>query len=247
MAGPRHTRGTQQRRRATTRISRPGTYEPPARITSATPAVVATPPPVEPRPATEAGERSTGRITITRAAVVDGALAEQMWEFYRGNFEPLTTRAILQHLFTHDEILAELANPQITKIIAWSGGEPVGLGLVTTDLESVPQVSPDFLRVRYPDHAARDAIHYGIMVVVAPSYRGRTLSARLSLELWRLAAEDRGVLVFDVCNFNRTELAGDALAEFLAAQFPGSSVGVVDQQSWFVAELPNPLPEPLTR
>jgi hypothetical protein len=247
MAGTRHTRDTQRRRRATTRISRPGTYEPPARVTRSSPAPTASPPPPEPRSAPEAGERSSGRVTITRVAVVDGELAEQMWEFYRGNFEPLTSRAILQHLFTRDEILGELANPKITKIIAWSGGEPVGLGLVTADLESVPQVSPDFLRVRYPEHAARGAIHYGIMVVVAPSYRGRTLSARLSLELWRLAAEDRGVLVFDVCNFNRTELAGDALAEFLVAQFPGASVGVVDQQSWFVAELPNPLPEQLMR
>lgn len=245
MAGTRHTRTTQQqRRRATTRISRPGSFEPAARNASSGAAPIPSPPPPEPRPA-EGGQRSSGRVTITRAAVVDGALAEQMWHFYQSNFEPLTTRAILQHLFTRDEVLAELANPKITKIIAWSGGEPVGLGLVTSDLESVPQVSPDFLRVRYPDHAVRGSIHYGIMVVVAPSYRGRTLSARLSLELWRVAAEDRGVLVFDVCNFNRTELAGDALAEFLAAQFPGASVAVVDQQSWFVAELPNPLPDPL--
>jgi hypothetical protein len=216
------------------------------RVSSSSQAEIASPPAAEPRPA-EAGERSSGRVTITRAAVVDGPLADTMWDFYRANFEPLTTRAILQHLFTRDEILGELANPNITKIIAWSGGDPVGLGLVTSDLECVPQVSPEYLRVRYPEHAARGAIHYGIMVVVAPNYRGRTLSARLSLELWRLAAEDRGVLVFDVCNFNRTELAGDALAEYLAAQFPGSSVGVVDQQSWFVAELPNPLPDPLTR
>lgn len=245
MARTRHTRST-QRRRATTRITRPGSYQPAARNTSPSTTTIPSPPPPEPRSA-DGGQRSSGRVTITRAAVVDGALAEQMWDFYRSNFEPLTTRAILQHLFTHDEVLAELANPKITKIIAWSGGEPVGLGLVTSDLESVPQVSPGFLRVRYPDHAARGSIHYGIMVVVAPSYRGRTLSARLSLELWRVAAEDRGVLVFDVCNFNRTELAGDALAEFLAAQFPGASVAVVDQQSWFVAELPNPLPDPLPR
>lgn len=246
MAGTRHTRTTQRQRRAITRIARPGSYQPPARNAGPSPASLPSPPPPVPR-SPEGGQRSSGRVTITRAAVVDGALAEQMWDFYRANFEPLTTRAILQHLFTRDEVLAELTNPKITKIIAWSGGEPVGLGLVTSDLESVPQVSPDFLRVRYPDHAARGAIHYGIMVVVAPSYRGRTLSARLSLELWRVAAEDRGVLVFDVCNFNRTELAGDALAEFLAAQFPGASVAVVDQQSWFVAELPNPLPDPLPR
>jgi hypothetical protein len=183
-------------------------------------------------------------IVITHERQIDGANAEALWEAYRENFTPLAELAMLQHLYSRDEILAELANPDILKIVGWQEGRPVGLGMVTNVLEAVPQISPEFLRTKYPDHAARQAIYFGILVMVSPRVRGRTMFGRIYTELWQVPAKAGGVLAFDVCEFNRTLFDADALASRIASQFPRSHVGVVDRQTWYVAELPEPLPEP---
>ena len=183
-------------------------------------------------------------IVITHETYIDGENAEALWDAYRENFAPLAELAILQHLFTRDEILSELANPDILKIVCWQDGRPVGLGMVTNVLEAVPQISPEFLRAKYPEHAARQAIYFGILVMVSPRVRGRTIFGRIYTELWQVPAKAGGVLAFDVCEFNRTLFDADALADRIAAQFPRANVGIVDRQTWYVAELPEPLPEP---
>jgi hypothetical protein len=140
-------------------------------------------------------------------------------------------------------VLAELRNPRITKIVGWQDDHPVGLAMVTNSLEDVPQISPAFLRSKYPEHAARNAIYVGILVMVAPGARRLTLFGRLSTELWQVAALARGVLVFDVCDFNRTTFGAEKLAQRIADSFPRSDVQVLDRQTWYVAELPEPIPD----
>src|SRR5262245_37425245 len=182
-------------------------------------------------------------IAITHEHVVGGDDAEALWEAYYENFAPLAELAILQHLYSRDEVLAELANPDILKIVGWHEGRPVGLGMVTNVLETVPQISPQFLRSKYPDHAARNAIYFGILVMVSPRLRGRTLFGRIYTEMWQVPARAGGILVSDICEFNRTLFDADALTRRIASQFPRAHVDVVDRQTWYVAELPEPLPE----
>ena len=183
-------------------------------------------------------------VVITHERHIDGDNAEALWVAYHENFQPLAELAMLQHVFSREEILAELANPDILKIVAWQDGGPVGLGMVTNVLEAVPQISPQFLRAKYPEHAARNAIYFGILVMVSPRVRGRTTFGRIYTELWQVPAKAGGVLAFDICEFNRTLFDADALTSRIASQFPRANVGVVDRQTWYVAELPEPLPEP---
>jgi hypothetical protein len=136
-----------------------------------------------------------------------------------------------------------LANRRILKLVAWQGAEPVGLGMVTNSLEDVAEISPRFLRSRYPEFAARDAIYVGMLVMVSPDVRGMAVFRRIYLELWQVPAKANGILVFDVCEFNRVTFEADAYAERVAANFPHSSVDVLDRQTWYVAHLPEPLPE----
>jgi hypothetical protein len=181
-------------------------------------------------------------MVITHELSITGLEAETLWEAYRTNFEPLAELAVLQHLYPRDEVLAEFRNPRITKIVGWQDDRPVGLAMVTNSLEDVPQISPAFLRAKYPEHAARNAIYVGILVMVAPGVRGLTLFGRLSTELWQVAALAGGVLVFDVCDFNRTVFGAEKLAQRIAHSFPRSDVQVLDRQTWYVAELPEPIP-----
>ena len=182
-----------------------------------------------------------GPVRITHELDVDGTVADDLWLAYIANVDPLADVAILRHVDGRDEFLTQLSNPRIVKIVAWQGTRPVGLAMVTNSLDDVTEISPRFLRARYPHHAARDAIFVGMLVMVSQPLRGRTLFSRLSTELWQVAALAGGVLIFDVCDFNRTMFDTDQLTQRVAASFPRSSVGVVDRQTWYAAELPEPI------
>ena len=186
--------------------------------------------------------RTSPVVHITHETVVVGPNAEALWEVYRENFEPLATLAMLEHFYSRDEVLAELANPRIVKIVGWQEGQPVGFAMVTNSLDDVPQISPQFLRAAYPEHAALNRIYYGILVTVMPSARGLTLFSRLYIELWQIPALVGGILVFDVCDFNRQTFDSDKLAQRVADNFPHSNVRIIDSQTWYVAELPKAIP-----
>lgn len=182
-----------------------------------------------------------GPTVISHELVIDGEPADLLWQAYLANIEPLAEVAILRHVDGRDEFLAQLVNPRIVKIVGWQAGLPVGLAMVTNSLEDVAEISPRFLRSKYPDHAARDAIFVGMLVMVSQPMRGRTLFGRLYTELWQVPALVGGVLIFDVCDFNRTMFDTDQLTQRIASAFPRSSVAVVDRQTWYAAELPEPL------
>jgi len=181
-------------------------------------------------------------ITVTHERSVVGPLAETLWNDYLANFGPLADLAILRHVDTREGFLAQLANPRIVKIICWVGDVPSALGMVTNSLEDVEEVSPPFLRAKYPEHAARDAIFVGMLVMVSQPLRGKTLFSRLYTELWQVPALAGGVLIFDVCEFNRTLHNTDKLAVQIASAFPHSEVEVADRQTWYAIRLPEPIP-----
>jgi hypothetical protein len=193
-------------------------------------------------PAVIEQRRGAGRLTITHETVVTGAPAEALYEAYVESILPLTSLAVLKHLDSKAEVLANLANPRIEKIVGWQGDEPVGLAMVTNSLDDVSEISPDFLRAKYPEHAAKNRIYVGMLVLVSPRLRGLTLFGRLYTELWQVPALAGGILVFDVCEFNRTMFDTDLLAQRIADNFPRSAVAVLDRQTWYVAELPEPIP-----
>jgi hypothetical protein len=182
-------------------------------------------------------------ISITHERSITGELAEELWEGYLENVEPLAEVAVLRHLDSHDEMLAQFANPRILKLVAWQGARPIGLGMVTNCLEDVVEISPAFLRLKYPEHAARNAIYVGMLVMVSSAQRSLTAFSRLYLELWQVPARAGGILVFDVCDFNRQTFGVDEMSRRIASNFENSSVEVLDRQTWYVAHLPEPLPD----
>ena len=220
----------------------PGAFGPPSgRPLVDEPAPAAAPPVSESRSILEQ-HRATPPATITHETSITGDAADALWEAYQQNFEPLEELAVLQHLYERDEMLEEFANPRILKIVGWQAGQPVGLAMVTNSLEEVPQVSPRFLRRSYPEHGARNAIYFGILVMVSPGVRGLTLFSRLSVELWQVVARDSGVLVWDVCDFNRLTFDAETITKRIAENFPHSTFAVLDRQTWYAAELPEPIP-----
>lgn len=222
---------------------RPATWAPPS-VASRRPAPVPAPAAPPPAPASPPSRPPNPPTVITHEWVITGATAETLYELYLANISPLAEVAALRHLDPKEDVLAQFANPRIEKIVAWQANQPVGLAMVTNSLDDVPEISPPFLRARYPEHAARDAIYVGMLVLVDTRVRGLTVFNRLYTELWQVPARAAGVLVFDICEFNRTMFDTDALTQRIASMFPRSSVATLDRQTWYVAELPEPIPEP---
>ena len=184
---------------------------------------------------------ATAPLSISSETEVVGDLAEALWVLYQETMEPLDQVAAMKHLEPYEVMMQRFADPGIIKVIGWDGTEPVGLGLITNDFDLVGEISLDFFANKYPEHAERDAIFYGMAVLVKPTQRGMTMFSRIYIEMWQIPARVGGVLIFDTCKFNRDNFGADDIIQHIAANFPKSNCSVIDQQTWYVAELPEPL------
>ena len=185
---------------------------------------------------------STGQLTMTHERVVDAEDIDALMSLYVDAIGPLDEVAALQHLDSENDIRALFLHEDIIKIIAWDGREPVGLGMITNNFDAVAEASTKFFHSKYPEHAAAGTLFYGMTVLVKSSNRGMTAFARIYLDMWQIPAQVGGVLIFDVCQFNIDHFGAHRVIDGIAGNFPGASWAEVDRQTWFAAELPNPLP-----
>lgn len=181
------------------------------------------------------------RTRISHETIVTGPLAAALWAEYYEAFSPLEELALLCHLYSRETFDALLQNPNIVKIVGWQDEKPVGLSMVTNHLELVPQISPKFLRRRYPEQAERNAIFFAIMLFVSTGLRSRTLFARLSVSTCQLTAASAGVIVMDVSDHILKTHAWDTKLQTVASMYRGADLARIDDQSYWAVTLPEPL------
>lgn len=211
------------------------------------PAPTSPPVPGLPSPRVSAAEVVATRpsppaITYVHEHVVTGTDADALWELYVRALSPLDEVAAMLHVEARATVQEAFEHPDMIKVVAYDGTNPVGLGMITNRIELVTGVSPAFFANRFPEHADRNRIFYGTAVLVDPRQRGMTVFSRIYTEMWQIPARTGGVLIFDTCKFNRDNFGADDIVDHIAARFPKSSWSVIDQQSWYAAELPEPLP-----
>ena len=182
--------------------------------------------------------RSRARAIITIESVPSRDVWDELWDLYVEAFEPLQELALLNHLYPRAAFEDLLADPRVTKLIAWIDARPVGLAMITNTLELVPQISPPFLRVRYPEESARGAVFFGIMILVSDSQRRSAVFARLVAGMAQITAEASGVVVFDICRHNMESMELDRQIGSFTRWFPGSTFDQVDEQKYFAAKIP---------
>lgn len=185
-------------------------------------------------------KRPRARAVVTVESRPAAQSWDDLWQLYYDAFEPLQELALLNHLYPRADFDALLADERVSKLIAWVDGMPVGLAMITNELELVPQISPPFLHAKYPEQAADNAIFFGIMVFVAETHRRSTTFARLIAGMGQITAQAGGVVVFDICRHNMAEIELDQQLASIARWFPGSSFERIDEQSYFAATLPTP-------
>lgn len=182
--------------------------------------------------------RSRARAVVTVESVPAQGNWPDLWDLYYEAFEPLQELALLNHLYPRGDFETLLGDTRITKLIAWADRKPVGLAMVTNELGVVPQISPPFLHARYPDESARDAVFFGIMVLVSDSRRRSAIFARLIAGMAQITAAASGVIVFDVCRHNSEGMEIDRQIGSFTRWFPGSTFDQIDEQRYFAAKIP---------
>lgn len=165
---------------------------------------------------------------------------EPLWLVYLRAFGALATRAASRHLMDHDQFCTEMADPRITKFVVFQGAAPVGLLTITTDLDGIVWVSPDFYRDRYPTKARQGRVFFVTNMLTDPECRGQEAFLMLTEAACRVAAG--GVLGFDVCEFNVQRGFPEAVRRRVSQLHGGAcTFQELDSQRFYGIDLAGPL------
>lgn len=178
-------------------------------------------------------EPADARITIE--TTIDFQHAEVFYDLYLTAFGPLRTRAAARQVLHRDEFFAEMTDARVWKYVAWTDPDtPVALATMTKSLETVPWISPEYFRARYPEHAARDAIYYLGFTLVDPQNRDpRVFEGMFQLGMQRLIA-DHAVCAWDLCAYNQN-LGFANRIEKLLHRWADLEVFPIDTQTYYAA------------
>lgn len=174
-------------------------------------------------------------LEVTTETSIDDEHAEDFYRLYLDAFEPLRTRAAARQVLHRDEFMDDMQDPRVFKYVGWSSDRPVALATMTSHLETVPWISPEYFRLRYPEHAARGAIYYlGFTLVHPTSDTPRALEQMIETGVRRLVAA-RAVCAFDVCAYNDVGRQFTARVTETLHQLADVTVDHLDSQQYYSA------------
>ncbi len=172
--------------------------------------------------------------SITVETRLDNDTVEQFLTIYRSSFAPLTTVAAARQSFTDEEFRHEMVDPAVLKVLGRDrAGDAVALGTIATDLDTVPWISPDFWRTRFPEHAARGAILYVGALLVAPHVRGSIWSYRVLREITNIVTAADGIAAFDCCAYNVGDIDLPGLISAVSNEISPVDTLEVDTQHYY--------------
>ena len=173
-------------------------------------------------------------MRVTIETIVDDDTAERFLELYRHSFAPLEGLAAARQSLTDDEFLSEMRDETVLKFIGWDRRErPAAMVVINTDLDTVPWVSPEFWRRRYPEQAARGAVFYFGALLVSPDVRGGPWAHRMLAETVRYTARHHAVAAFDCCQHNVDEVQLPRMIAEVANALSFVETERVDTQAYY--------------
>lgn len=180
-------------------------------------------------------------VRITVEDTLDDAVTEEFLRLYVATFSPLAVRAAARQVLHREEFVAEMRDPRVLKYVARDAdGRAVGLSTLTRDLETVPWISPDYFAARYPEHTVRDAVFYLGFTLVAPHHQRAGVFQVMIEEMIARVLAERGVCGWDICAYNEEVLGFSTSIAALIRRHADVTVGPVDAQTYFAAELHGP-------
>ena len=183
-------------------------------------------------------------IRVTKEKELDYVTARRYYELYRDTFGAMETRAVARQLLHESEFIEEMLDPRVYKYVAWNeDDEAIGMTTITSDLSTVPWISPAYFEHHYPEHHARGAIYYLGFTLVHPDYQGKHVFHAMLGPMWELVRDQRPVVAWDMCLVN-DELGLGGSAGRLFSTFADVTVVQVDRQNYYVGDFREPLDNP---
>ena len=179
--------------------------------------------------------RPRGRVDLV--GEVPANVAEEFRLIYRAAFEPLMTKAPARQWLTDEEFMHDMEDPSVLKFVARThdDDEIVALGLMSTDLSTVPWISEPYFAARFPEHHARGAIYYFGAMLVRPERQGGPWAKYLMDHFFHFLAERQGIGAFDCCGFNVDKVALPDLVGRVGHRIVQLDLQTLDRQTYYAA------------
>ncbi len=149
--------------------------------------------------------------------------------------------AALDPLRDVEDLLRLLARPRVTKALAWSEGELVGVSFVTNDIDSVPGISAEFFRARYPTETDDGTLWYVIRGYQHPALSG--VLSRLTHVCVKEAQRHRAeVILWDTSSLQREGARKSTMAAVEEVYGDTAEISEVDVVSFQAVRVPDRRP-----
>lgn len=177
-----------------------------------------------------------GTPTVTIESAVDEATARRFWLLYQKTFGDLAIKAVARQLLHEDEFMEEMLDARVDKYLAWDeDGEPVAMCTLTSHLETVPWISPQYFAHHYPEHTARSAVYYMGFILVDHEHRRAHLFLDLVRRIVQTLQDRQAICAYDICSHNDQVLGLGAAVESLITSMIEADVRAVDTQTYYCA------------
>ncbi len=178
-------------------------------------------------------------IRVSVELTIETDQMEVFYEMYLTAFGSLRTKAVGRQVLTHEEFVAEMADPRVWKYIAWDDQDkPQALSTLTRALDTIPWISPEYFAARYPEHTARNAVYYLGFVLTRPKIGGHLVLLRLLSAVIEQLAADRAVCGFDICLVNNATMHFARQLGTLTRRQAGASTESIDTQTYYSTTFP---------
>ena len=193
------------------------------------------------------GTSTTGRdgIVLTVDSTLDETTAAELWELYHLAFGELAPHAAARQLLSRRDFALEVLDPRVVKYLARrTDGRIAGLCTLSNDLDTVPWISAEFYRSRYPGHVARRAVFYCGIAMVHPDARTSRAFHDMVAALARDVSAADGVLIADMCRYNVEDLQLARTVTLMMRRFWGSVRHLELDRQLYLAWEPGHRPPP---
>lgn len=178
---------------------------------------------------------------VTRhSRIVDRSLIDALWLVYERAYVRTAKETVTHEMLERAEFSDQLADHSNRVWVVWDDGRPVGMALISTDVNRTRWLSEIYFRTHFPERYAAGQVHYVVWVTIDPSYIASGAVAILAEQALSVEAADGALLVFDVPDINqRGENGGAAdLMIRLARTVSEASLVPLGTQKYYAVDFP---------
>ncbi|MFC7530708.1 hypothetical protein [Actinoplanes sp. GCM10030250] len=172
--------------------------------------------------------------------VLPAEMLDAAWAFYRETFDELRYLAANRHLLYREEFDELMTDPRADKYVSVDeDGTVVGMGVMTTDLDSVTLISPDYFEHHWPDLYQAKRLFYVLFVGSQKTTRGAGVFIALLRAMYAAIGAAEGRVFVDICSFNEERHALPRMISMILGRVAGRAQPTrLDAQSFWMYEFP---------